>query len=127
MDNIFQGLFTQEEFKILNALDYSKLKKKFYHKIAQNETEAIDYLVKDKTEIIEIEKIRIEDLESSISKIKNDRLVPLTNDTDSEISISTNIDCKTNLIEESEKYQSLKMVNLETQLEKSKKSIQNIN
>ena len=124
LDNIFQGLFTQEEFKILNALDYSKLKKKFYHKIAQNETEAIDYLVKDKTEIIEIEKIRIQDLELSISKIKNDRLVPLTNDTDSEISISTNIDCKTNLIEESEKYQSLKMVNLETQLEKSKKSLQ---
>ena len=97
LDNIFQGLFTQEEFKILNALDYSKLKKKFYHKIAQNETEAIDYLVKDKTEIIEIEKIRIQDLELSISKIKNDRLVPLTNDTDSEISISTNIDCKTNI------------------------------
>jgi hypothetical protein len=66
LDNIFSGILSNEEFKVLNAMDYSKLKKKFCNKIAQNEKEALDYLVKDKLDIIEIEKLRIEDINKMI-------------------------------------------------------------
>lgn len=66
LDNIFSGILSSEEFKVLNAMDYSKLKKKFCNKIAQNEKEALDYLVKDKLDIIEIEKLRIEDINKMI-------------------------------------------------------------
>jgi hypothetical protein len=62
LDSIFNGLVSNEEFKLLNAMDYSKLKKKFCNKIAQNEKEAVDFLVKDKIDIIEIEEIRINDI-----------------------------------------------------------------
>jgi hypothetical protein len=67
LDNIFNGLFSNEDFQLLNAMDYSKLKKKFYNRVAQNDKEAIDFLVKDKIEIIDIEKIRIDDLNKAIS------------------------------------------------------------
>ena len=66
VDNIFHGLLTKEEYRLLNAMDYTKIKKKFYNKIAQNDKEAIDFLVKDKIEIIEMEQLRIEDLKKSI-------------------------------------------------------------
>lgn len=62
LDNIFNGLFTSEEYKLLNAMDYSKLKKKFCNFIAQNEKEAVDFLVKDKIDIIDIETLRIDDI-----------------------------------------------------------------
>ena len=71
LDNIFNGLISKDEFKILNALDYSKLKRKFNNRVAQNEKEAVDMLVKDKIDIIEIEKLRIEDLNRSLSAIEN--------------------------------------------------------
>jgi hypothetical protein len=77
VDNIFNGLFTNEEFKLLNAMDYSKLKKKFYNRIAQNEKEAIEFLVKDKIDIIDIEKLRIDDLNKAIEQcggFANERL-----------------------------------------------------
>jgi uncharacterized coiled-coil protein SlyX len=77
VDNIFNGLFTNEEFKLLNAMDYSKLKKKFYNRIAQNEKEAIEFLVKDKIDIIDIEKLRIDDLNKAIEHCRgfaDDRL-----------------------------------------------------
>jgi hypothetical protein len=67
LDNIFSGILSSEEFRVLNAMDYSKLKKKFCNKIAQNEKEALDYLVKDKLDIIEIEKLRIEDINTMIT------------------------------------------------------------
>ena len=66
LDNIFNGLFTKEEYKLLNAMDYSKLKKKFCNYVAQNEKEAINYLVKDKIDIIEIETMRMNDLNKLI-------------------------------------------------------------
>ena len=69
-DNIFNGLFTKEEFNILNAMDYSKLKRKFCNFIAQNEKEAIEYLVKDKLDIIDIEKLRIEDINIMLKNIE---------------------------------------------------------
>jgi len=65
-DSIFNGIVSREEFRLLNALDYTKLKKKFFHKIAQNEKEAIDFLVKDKVETIEMEELRIIDLNKSL-------------------------------------------------------------
>jgi hypothetical protein len=67
LDNIFSGILSSEEFRVLNAMDYSKLKKKFCNKIAQNEKEALDYLVKDKLDTIEIEKLRIEDINTMIT------------------------------------------------------------
>jgi hypothetical protein len=69
LDHIFNGLVSNDEFKLLNAMDYSKLKKKFCNKIAQNEKEAIDYLVKDKIDIIEIEEIRINDINKMLENI----------------------------------------------------------
>ena len=71
LDNIFNGLISKDEFRILNALDYSRLKRKFNNRVAQNEKEAVDMLVKDKIDIIEIEKLRIEDLNRSLSAIEN--------------------------------------------------------
>jgi hypothetical protein len=62
LDSIFNGIITNEEARLLNALDYTRLKKKFYNKIAQNEKEAVDILIKDKVEIIEMEELRIEDI-----------------------------------------------------------------
>jgi hypothetical protein len=67
LDNIFSGILSSDEFRVLNAMDYSKLKKKFCNKIAQNEKEALDYLVKDKLDTIEIEKLRIEDINAMIT------------------------------------------------------------
>ena len=69
LDSIFNGLISKEEFKLLNAMDYSKLKKKFCNKIAQNEKEAIDFLVKDKIDIIEMEEIRIEDINKLLETV----------------------------------------------------------
>ena len=72
LDNIFKNIIDDDEITLLNALDYSNLKRKFHNKIANNELEAITYLIKDKKEIIEIEKIRINDLELSIKKTENE-------------------------------------------------------
>jgi hypothetical protein len=83
LDNIFNGLLSNDEFKLLNAMDYSKLKKKFYNKVAQNEVEAIDLLVHDKIEIIEMENLRIEDLNKAISQTDNqERLIILNKQLD---------------------------------------------
>ena len=68
LDHIFKNIIDDDEITLLNALDYSKLKKKFHNKIANNENEAISYLISDKKEIIEIEKIRIEDIQKSLEK-----------------------------------------------------------
>ena len=69
LDHIFKNIIDDEEIILLNALDYSNLKKKFHNTIASNENEAIAYLVSDKKEIIEMEKLRIIDLEKSIEKV----------------------------------------------------------
>jgi hypothetical protein len=66
LDNIFKGVISQNEFRLLNAMDYSRIKKKFSNKVAQNEKEALDILVKDKLDIIEMEKLRIVDLKKAI-------------------------------------------------------------
>jgi hypothetical protein len=71
LDNIFKNVIGDDEITLLNALDYSNLKRKFHSKIANNELEAITYLIKDKKEIIEIEELRITDLEKSIEKTEN--------------------------------------------------------
>ena len=72
LDNIFKNIIADDEITLLNALDYSNLKRKFHNKIANNELEAITYLIKDKKEIIEIEELRINDLEESIKKTENE-------------------------------------------------------
>ena len=72
LDHIFKNVIDDDEITLLNALDYSNLKKKFHNKIASNENEAIGYLISDKKEIIEMEKIRILDLENSIEKVVHD-------------------------------------------------------
>ena len=65
-DNIFTGLLSKDEFRLLNAMDYSNLKKKFCNRIAQNEKEALDLLVKDKLDIIDMENLRIDDFKKTI-------------------------------------------------------------
>ena len=72
LDNIFKNVIGDDEITLLNALDYSNLKRKFHSKIANNEIEAITYLIKDKKEIIEMEELRIADLEKSIEKTDNE-------------------------------------------------------
>lgn len=67
LDNIFNGIFSKDEYKLLNAMDYSKLKKKFCNYVAQNEKEAINFVVKDKIDIIEMETLRIEDLKKALT------------------------------------------------------------
>lgn len=67
LDNIFTNIIDQEEFSLLNALDYTKLKNKYQYKIASNEVEAIKYLICDKKDIIEYEKMRIQDLEKTLT------------------------------------------------------------
>jgi len=79
LDNIFNGLLSNDEFKLLNAMDYTKLKKKFYNKVAQNEVEAIDLLVHDKIEIIEIENLRIEDLNKALLQTTNQERLNILN------------------------------------------------
>ena len=71
LDNIFKNIIGDDEITLLNALDYSNLKRKFHSKIANNEIEAITYLIKDKKEIIEIEELRVSDLENSIKNTEN--------------------------------------------------------
>lgn len=66
LDNIFSGLLSRDEFRLLNAMDYSNLKKKFCNRIAQNEREALDLLVKDKLDIIDMETLRIEDFKKAL-------------------------------------------------------------
>jgi hypothetical protein len=66
LDTIVDGIFTYDEYKLLNAMDYSALKKKFCNKIAQTEKEALEYIVKDQIDNIEMEKLRIIDLEKII-------------------------------------------------------------
>jgi hypothetical protein len=80
LDNIFSGLVTKEEFKILNAMDYSKLKRKFTNKIAQTEIEAVDILVKDKLDIIEIEELRIIDLKKAIETTDDNQRLKILNE-----------------------------------------------
>lgn len=67
LDNIFTNIIDQEEFNLLNALDYTKLKNKYQYKIASNDVEAIKYLICDKKDIIEYEKINIQDLEKTLT------------------------------------------------------------
>ena len=71
LDNIFKNIIDDDEIELLNALDFSNIKRKFHNKIANNELEAISYLIKDKKDIIETEKIRIIDLEHSINITDN--------------------------------------------------------
>ena len=66
VDYILQGILTRDEFRVLNAMDYSKIKKKFCNKVARNEKEAIEFLVKDKIDIMEMEQLRIDDLKRAI-------------------------------------------------------------
>ena len=67
LDNIFTNIIDQEEFSLLNALDYTKLKNKYQYKIASNDVEAIKYLICDKKDIIEYEKMCIQDLEKTLT------------------------------------------------------------
>ena len=69
VDNIFADLLSRDEYRLLNAMDYSKLKKKFSNKIAQNEKEAVDILVKDKIDIIEMEELRISDITKALETL----------------------------------------------------------
>jgi hypothetical protein len=97
LDNIFYGLFSKEEYLLLNAMDYSRLKKKFCNFIAQNEKEAVDYLVKDKLDIIDIETIRINDINKILENLEDNY------------------------------YNSIRINNLKKQLEKSTKSLEESN
>lgn len=72
LDNIFKNVIDDDEITLLNALDFSNIKRKFHSKIANNELEAISFLIKDKKEIIEMEEIRIADLEKSIENTENE-------------------------------------------------------
>lgn len=101
LDNIFNGIFTTDEYKLLNAMDYSRLKKKFFNRVAQTEKEAVDFLVKDKIDIIDIEKIRIEDLTKAISNTgNNERLKNLKNQLDKSVKSLEDSENKLNLIRE---------------------------
>lgn len=81
LDNIFNGLLSRDEFILLNAMDYSNLKKKFCNRIAQNEREALDLLVKDKLDIIDMENIRIDDFKKAILNLEaNDERVKVLNE-----------------------------------------------
>jgi len=75
LDTIFNGIFSHDEYKVLNALDYSKLKKKFCNRIAQNEKEALDFMVKDKLDIIDIETLRIDDINTKLKIYENDNQI----------------------------------------------------
>ena len=101
LDNIFSGIFSKEEYKLLNGLDYSKLKTKFCKNIAQNEKEAVDYIVKDKIDIIEMEALRIDGLKKSIESTYNRRTLDVLNAQlqKSEKSLETNT-IKLNLLRE---------------------------
>ena len=72
LDNIFKNVIDDDEITLLNALDFSNIKRKFHSKIANNELEAISFLIKDKKEIIEMEELRISDLEKSIQQSENE-------------------------------------------------------
>lgn len=74
IDRIFCDIFSNDEFKLLNAHDYTELKRKFYSKIAQNENDALDLIIKDQIEIIETETLRLNDLEK-ILPTKTDKNV----------------------------------------------------
>lgn len=73
LDHIFKNIIDEGEITLLNALDFSNLKKKFHNMIASNETEAIAYLIQDKKDTIEMEKLRKEDLEKSIEKASHEK------------------------------------------------------
>jgi len=72
LDNIFIYLLSSDELKLLNAMDYSNLKKKFCNIIAQNDKEAVDLLVKDKLEIIDMENLRIDDYIKAIENLNEE-------------------------------------------------------
>jgi superfamily II DNA or RNA helicase len=93
-DNIFDGIISVEEFRLLNALDFTKLNKKFYNKVAQNEKEAIEFLVKDKIEIIEMEELRIIDLNQSLEK---------TGDEEKKNELQKQLEKSTKMLDESKK------------------------
>lgn len=103
LDTIFNGIFSTDEYKLLNAMDFSRLKKKFCSKIAQNEKEALEYIVKDYIDIIETDKMRISDLENLIPKIsfiQTERLNNINKQLDaSKKSLETH-EMKLNLIKE---------------------------
>lgn len=102
LDNIFKGIVSHNEFKLLNAMDYSRIKKKFSNKVAQNEKDALDILVKDKIDIIEMEKLRIIDLEKAIQTYSSDenRTLLLKKQLDKATSSLEESEFKLNLIRE---------------------------
>ena len=105
VDNIFNGLFTSEEYRLLNAMDYSKLKKKFCNFIAQNEKEAVDFLVRDRIDIIDIETLRIDDINKLLitledNDINKDRINILKKQLDRSTKSLEESNYKLNLIRE---------------------------
>lgn len=101
IDTIFNGIFSNDEFKILNALDYSNLNKKFSNTIAQNDKEAIDLLLKNKIDLIETEKLRIEDLNKQINFYGNNNIGTLSSYTTKQIDIlKKQLEKSTKIVEE---------------------------
>lgn len=80
IDRIFCDIFSNDEFELLNAHDYTKLKRKFYNKIAQNENDALDLIIKDQIEIIDTETIRLEDLEKILPTKTDKKAITIINE-----------------------------------------------
>ena len=71
LDSILNGLMSQKDFILLNAYDYTQLFKKFSGRVANNLKEATSFIIKDINELIEYDKMHIEDNEKEIQKIMN--------------------------------------------------------
>ena len=79
IDKILKGILTEDEIQLMNAYDYSRLRRKFNKSIVGNDNEALTEIIKEKIDTIEFNKLQLEDIEKSLEKETSQQISQLIN------------------------------------------------
>ncbi len=72
IDETLATLVTEDELRGMNAMDYTKMKNEYYKKIPFSDEGAVELMVEENRNEIEFFKIRIEDMEKEIKRLKDE-------------------------------------------------------
>lgn len=72
IDETLSNIVTEEELRGMNAMDYTKMKNEYFKKIPFSDEGAIELVLEENRLDLETKKIRVDDMEKEIEKLKNE-------------------------------------------------------
>ncbi len=72
IDETLASLVTEEELRGMNAMDYTKMKNEYFKRIPFSDEGATELMVEENRNEIEFYKIRIDDMEKEIKRLKDE-------------------------------------------------------